>query len=268
MTGGLTAPERRRYAEDGFVFPIPVLSPREVRRYRRACDRLERQLGGRPRTVEVRQMHLHFRWAYELATHPRLLDAAQDVLGPDLLIWATELFAKHPRDEAVSIGWHRDRPYMGFDARLSTTAWVALGPSTPANGCMRAVPDPRRHTARGGVPDRGRSAEDVPGAVDVVLRPGTMSLHDPDVLHGAGPNRSRIKRVGFVIRFVTPAARPPGGKLVVLRARGRGGEDHFELAPPPARAGRSALAGMRASAGRHFEAVLENLRRGATQERR
>src|SRR5262245_63285798 len=116
MTKLLTADQRQQYDRDGLVFPVRVLSPEEARAYRRACDELEAILGVKPQTIEVRQMHLHFPWAYRLATHPRVLDAAEDVLGPDLLVWATELFAKHPRDAAVSVGWHRDRAYTGFAA--------------------------------------------------------------------------------------------------------------------------------------------------------
>ena len=47
-----------------------VLSAEEVRRFRAASDELETRLGGKPRTVDVRQMHLHFPWAYDLAVHP------------------------------------------------------------------------------------------------------------------------------------------------------------------------------------------------------
>lgn len=144
---GLSAEERRRYFRDGIIFPIHVLSEEEVCRYRNACDDLERRLGGRPRTVEVRQMHLHFRWAYDLATHPRVTECVEDVLGPDLLVWASELFAKHPLDSAVKVGWHRDQTYMGFDSKMAVAAWISLGESTPLNGCMRAVPDPDRQTS-------------------------------------------------------------------------------------------------------------------------
>src|SRR5687767_14040570 len=132
MTKLLTEAQHSGFQRDGLAFPIPVLTAVEAERIRAACDELEEQLGGKPRTIEVRQMHLHFRWAYELATHPRILDAAEDVLGPDLLVWATELFAKHSHDSTVSIGWHRDRPYMGFAGPVAT-AWVALGDSTPSN---------------------------------------------------------------------------------------------------------------------------------------
>src|SRR5437762_12875036 len=99
-------------------------------------------------------MHLHFSWAYALATHPRILDAVEDVLGPNLLVWATELFVKHPHDPAVSIRWHRDSTYMGFDSATTTTAWVALSDSNAGNGCVCAAPGPqRRHY---GKPERGQ----------------------------------------------------------------------------------------------------------------
>jgi non-haem Fe2+, alpha-ketoglutarate-dependent halogenase len=258
MTRLLTEAQQRRYQQDGLVFPVRVLSPDQVRTYRLACDELEAHLGGKPRTVEVRQMHLHFRWAYELATHPRVLDAVEDVLGPDLLIWATELFAKHPHDTAVSIGWHRDRSYMGF-AGETTTAWIALSNSSAANGCMRAVPGPARRDmvsanhSGPGVDDRD--------AVDVVLGAGEMSLHDADILHGSAPNRSDEKRVGFVIRFVTPQARPLAGRPPVILARGSDRHNYFQVVDPPAERGERALNEMKESAALHLEAMLQNLRR-------
>src|SRR5262249_1010328 len=97
----LDASAVRRYRTDGYVSGIPVLTSPEVAAYRAACDQLEVALGGKPRTVQVRQMHLHFRRAYELASHPHILDAVESILGPDLLVWGTELFAKHARDPAI-----------------------------------------------------------------------------------------------------------------------------------------------------------------------
>src|SRR5215216_4335419 len=108
MTRLLSDTEKQRYEHEGVVFPVRVLSPEEASGYRAACDALEAQLGGNPRTVELRQMHLHFPWAHALATCPPVLDAVEDLLGPDVLVWATELFAKHAHDPTVSIGWHRD----------------------------------------------------------------------------------------------------------------------------------------------------------------
>jgi ectoine hydroxylase-related dioxygenase (phytanoyl-CoA dioxygenase family) len=219
--------------------------------------------------VEVRQMHLHFRWAHELATHPRVLDAVEDLLGPDLLVWATEVFAKHPHDAAVSIGWHRDRPYMGLVGE-TTTAWVALSDSVAANGCMRAVPGLSRRDPRPPAGERppgragGQAAVGVDEreAVDVWLGAGEMSLHDADILHGSAANRSDEKRVGFVIRFVTPQTRPLIGRPPVILARGSDGHNHFRVVDPPAETGGGELlAEMKKSAALHLEAMLESLRR-------
>jgi ectoine hydroxylase-related dioxygenase (phytanoyl-CoA dioxygenase family) len=254
----LSLAQRTQYERDGIVFPIPVLTKTEVERFRAGCDELEAQLGGNPRTVEVRQMHLHFRWAYELAVHPNVLDAVESVLGPNLLVWATELFAKRPRDSAVSIGWHRDKPYMGFDSHETTTAWIALGPSNAANGCMKVVLDADRQRAQ-----TGKKVQVSPEQMtDVVLQPGEMSLHDPFILHGSGPNHSNAKRVGFAVRFISPSARPLTGRPTVILARGHMDHDYFEISSPPEDASPEvALGGMRSSAARHLEAMLNNLTR-------
>jgi hypothetical protein len=258
----LAAEQRSRFHEDGIVFPIRAFSADEADEYRRDCDRLEALLGGRPRTVEVRQMHLHFPWAYQLATRPRLLDAVEDLLGPDLLIWATELFAKHPDDRVVSIGWHRDGAYMGLDPDQTLTAWIALSPSREANGCMRVVRETDRRSS-GAVRRATIMPED--RITDVELQAGEMSLHDVYVLHGSGPNLSRDKRVGFAIRFTTPQSRPATStKVAAMLVRGEDRHGFFDLQPRPDDGDPlKAAAGMRRSARAHLEATLQNLKHSA-----
>jgi hypothetical protein len=265
--------ERLRYERDGVVFPLSVLTADEVEPYRSACDWLEQQLGGRPRTVETRQMHLHFRWAYELATHPRVLDAVELLLGPNLLVWATELFIKHPGD-GITVGWHRDEDYTGIDPALATTAWIALAPSTRENGCLQVVLGSHRIEAHG--IDFGDVSADAversapeKRSVDVVLQPGEMSLHHGRLLHGSEVNASDQKRIGFAIRFVTPAASPGEGRPCVLLARGVDEYGHFEIVPPPVDIdAEQALAQMRHSASSHLDTVLLNLRRKKTAARK
>jgi len=252
--------QTRRYRTDGFVPAVPVLTPSEAAAYRSACDDLEAALGGKPRTVQVRQMHLHLRWAFELAAHPRVLDAVESLLGPELLVWATELFAKHPRDPAVAIGWHRDAPYVGLASGSHVTAWVALADSTPENGCMRVLPRTaeRRDPAQDG--DHPTPTEE-PHLVDVVLRAGEMSLHDGSVIHGSSPNLSNSKRVGFVIRYTTPDARPANGRPPVARVRGSAPAAHWAVVEPPGETDpAAAIVRMRAAANAHFDLVLGNLK--------
>src|SRR5439155_2378708 len=250
MAGMLSTQQLAEYRREGVVFRLRVFTAAEAATYRGACDELEARLGGKPRTIEVRQMHLHLPWAYALATQPRVLDAIEDVLGPNLLIWATELFAKHPQDANVAIGWHRDEPYMGFEPGLTTTAWIALSDSTPANGCMRVVPASRdvRH-------QDADKRSDPAGAIDGVLVAGDMSLHNAQVLHGSSPNLSRAKRVGFVIRFLSPQARPRHGqprhgRPPALLVRGQDRHGHFQLLEPRApESDERAIARLKESAG-------------------
>jgi hypothetical protein len=247
---------------DGLFFPIGVLSAEEALLYRRECDLLEESLGGNPKTVEVRQMHLHFPWAYALATSPRILDAVEAVLGPNLIIWATELFAKRPQDPSVGIAWHRDKDYMGFDSCRVVTAWVALSRCTEANGAVMAIPRPdRAHAPQFSKATRRAEAGRLESlATRVLLEPGQMSLHDSDILHGSRPNLSPMKRVGFAIRFVDPVVLPRHGRPEAVLARGRDDYAHFDLRGPPVFVdGATALEGLRRSALRHLDIVLENL---------
>jgi hypothetical protein len=263
----LTPQQQLSFANSGIAFPVKVLSAEEADSYRSRCDALEDSLGGNPKTIEVRQMHLHFAWAYRLASSPVLLDAVEDLLGPNLLIWATEIFAKHPRDTAVSIAWHRDGPYMGLDADRTLTAWLALTHSSPDNGGMQVAYETDRkeclHLESKVGRVAGRRHEEPPAekVYHVQLLPGEMSLHDVHVLHGSGPNRSSQKRVGFAIRFTTPDARPANGRPPGLLVRGNDRYGYFDLQPPPGEDdAASALHDMQSSARRHLDATLKNLK--------
>jgi ectoine hydroxylase-related dioxygenase (phytanoyl-CoA dioxygenase family) len=150
---------------------------------------------------------------------------------------------------------------MGFTgANVVTTAWVALSPSNVANGCMYALPLSRQRPSAVELshPGMNHDEEDV---VKVDLKPGEMSLHNPDILHGSKPNVSAEKRVGFVIRFINPDACPMGEKPQVALARGQAPPGRFHLAQPPtASECQTALVAMKTSAVRHLDAVLQNLK--------
>ena len=93
----LTADHVSDYRRDGFHFPVRVLPAAEARAYRDRLEAQERALGG-PLTGDMRhKVHLLFTWANELARHPRILDAVEDVIGPDILCWSTTFFTKEAR---------------------------------------------------------------------------------------------------------------------------------------------------------------------------
>jgi len=260
----LTAAQVAQYERDGIVFPIPVLTPEETGRFRRSFEEVADRLGGRPVAQELSHTHAYFRWAYDLATHPRVLDAVEDLLGPDILVWTVSIFPKYPRDPGF-ISWHQDGTYWGLDSVRVTTAWIALTDSTVENGCMRVVPGshrrpilPHRDTyAEDNRLSRGQEIEvevDEKDAVDIVLRAGQMSLHHVNIIHGSNPNPSNGSRIGFAPRLTTPETRQVDGEpFTAVLARGHDRYGHFQLqSEPPALSLDEALAAQQAAAGHYL----------------
>jgi non-heme Fe2+,alpha-ketoglutarate-dependent halogenase len=233
---------RTLFERDGIVFPIPVLPPEKTATYRACFTEMEqlaqRQLG------RVAHPVMHFNWAYRLATEPAVLDAVEEVLGPDLLVAGSLLLCKYPRDPAF-VAWHQDNYYSNLHLTPSLSAWIALRDSTTENGCMRVVPGSHRkgvlpHKEKGNANNLLRQGHEIQvtvnesDAVAVVLRAGEMSLHHAAIIHGSRPNRSDTQRLGFVIRFVTSAYDLASQQTPFILARGLAGHGNLQLATPPA----------------------------------
>lgn len=227
-----------RYRETGIHFPLEVMSAEEAEGLRRRFAAIEADHGGRMPGHINHKPHLLYPWLFDLVTHPRILDAVEAVLAPDLFCWSSQFFAKPARDPSF-VSWHQDATYWGLSSPDVATAWVALTPSTPENGCMRVVPGSHKsqmpHTDTFAVANmltRGQevaAAVDEGEAVDVVLRPGQMSLHHVLIVHGSEPNRSDIPRIGFAIRYVPPHVRQASGaRDYATLVRGNDAYGHFD----------------------------------------
>jgi non-heme Fe2+,alpha-ketoglutarate-dependent halogenase len=233
MGANLSPEHVRQYARDGIAYPIPVMSAGEAQRFRTSFEQLEAGMG---RKLGYAAMtHLFFRWAFDLASWPPILDVVEEILGPDVLIEGTLILCKHANDPAL-VMWHQDFKYAVDHDTATVSAWVAVTDSTSRNGCMRVLSG----SHQGGIlPHSDRVIEhnmltygietDDWCSTDIELRAGEMSLHQPSIVHGSLPNRSKDKRIGFVIRFVTPHFPQTGNPLV--RVRGQSVCDHVTRWP-------------------------------------
>jgi non-heme Fe2+,alpha-ketoglutarate-dependent halogenase len=241
VTARLSTQQIEQYDAEGVVFPIKVLSPEDASFFRDALESIIGD-GGDGSLKRVDNLHLFFEWAHRLVTNDDLLNAVESILGTDILVDGTLVFYKPPRDASYS-SWHQDSVYSGWHLSPSTSAWIALTPSHPVNGCLRVVPgshkqglldhdnvldDPNLLNKRG---ERVKVVIDESQAVDVVLRPGEMSLHQSNIVHGSKPNTSDEPRIGFIVRFVTSRITPRDRPL--LRVRGEADCSHLTLAEPP-----------------------------------
>lgn len=214
----------------GIAFPIPLLGAAELQDIHREYARLVDAHGGTLKSFD--RSHLYFGWAYDLATHPRIVDLVASLIGDDVLVWGTLILSKPPHDDAF-IAWHQDGAYADFlgDAP-SVSAWIALSDSTLQSGCMRVVPgsqktklEHREKADARNLLSHGQEIEatvDEETAIDVELRAGEMSLHHVDIIHGSNPNRANWWRTGFIVRYSTPRMLRAPTALVVARGRSGG----------------------------------------------
>lgn len=240
LSASLSPGAVERYQNDGILFPVPLLSAAEVVEYGNALESVAAICGeGYRRRYD--NLHQYFPWAYRLTTHEALLNKVESLIGSDIVVDATLVFYKPPHDSAYS-SWHQDSVYSGWHLTPSVSAWVALTPSERSNGCMRAIPgshrdgvlehetiqDPDLMNRRG---ERVRNDVDEAHAVDVVLQPGEMSLHDPNIVHGSDVNGSDRPRIGFIVRFVT--SRTTNRNRELMRVRGNADCSGLRLVDPP-----------------------------------
>jgi non-heme Fe2+,alpha-ketoglutarate-dependent halogenase len=243
MPKRLAPAQLETYRRDGYLFPLRVFSADEANQYRAALEQHEREAGGPLQGKWRVKSHLLFTWADRIVHHPAVLDAVEDVIGPDILCWTTNFFIK----EAASPGfvsWHQDAAYWGLEPEEVVTAWVALSPSNLQSGCMKVMPGTHREShiphvetyAENNMLTRGQEIAvevDESKAVDIMLQPGEMSLHDIKLVHGSAPNRATDRRIGLAIRYLPAHVRQTKGRDSAMLCRGVDRQGNFDLEPRP-----------------------------------
>jgi len=239
------SPEQiKHYQDQGYVHPITVLGDAEVIACRQRLDAIAAG-GGEGASALTFKPHLVFTFLDDLIRHPKILDAVEGVIGPNILCWSSDFFIKEPKTTNF-ISWHQDLTYWGLEPADIVTAWVALSPSTIESGCMRFMPGthkmevvPHQDTfAEDNMLTRGQEVAvevDENQAVDVQLQPGQMSLHHVKLIHGSNANNSEDRRIGLAIRYIPAYVRQViGEKDSATLVRGVDVDGHFELETPPA----------------------------------
>ncbi|MEO8006478.1 MAG: phytanoyl-CoA dioxygenase family protein [Betaproteobacteria bacterium] len=148
----------------------------------------------------------------DYARHPGILNLVQQILGPDILLWGSQVFCKPPL-VGKEIPWHQDGQYWPIRPIATCSVWMALDDVSPENGCMRYIPG----SHAGGSIYKHRTSDrkdivldqevepsqfDANTARDDILKAGQFSLHDVYLIHGSNANRSAKRRAGFVIRYM------------------------------------------------------------------
>ena len=244
MPGHLSAEAVAQYERDGFYFPIRAIPAAEARAIRSDVEAAERHLAAQGERLRHRP-HLLVTALDRLIRNETVLDAVEDLLGPNLLCWTSLFFTKDARDPAF-VSMHQDSTYWGLSSLEVVTAWIALSPSTVESGAMRFAPGTHKldqiahrdtfqeHNmlTRGQIVDHEVDEDE---AVDVVLQPGEASLHHVRLIHGSGPNNSDDRRIGFAIRYIPTHVKNVVGRDYAALVRGVDEYGYFDAERRPER---------------------------------
>ena len=212
MTDTAHSIDIRNYQRNGFIFPIKVLGSEDVYRMRAELEAIEKRQGHPLDKAQCNKSYLLFDWADELVHHPVILNAVKRLIGPDILCLMTNLFIKEAGSKSY-VSMHQDAAYWGVDADDVVTAWIALSPATAQSGVMKVEPGshktirPQINTyAKNNLLTRG---QEIPkeelrpeNQIYMELKPGEMSLHHFQLIHGSDANTTSDRRIGFAIRYV------------------------------------------------------------------
>ena len=243
----LTEEQVASFRHNGFLFPIPALTPDETAYFLAGVERLEAELGCPVAEADVKWRshgYAHSPWFNELIRHPRILDAVEDLIGPDILVWTSTFFIKEAQSKTFA-AWHQDGAFFGLDPHEQVCAWVALTDASREAGCMEMLSSTGRprmlhHEAKGIRNSINRAGQTIVEPFDkrtptaMALKAGEFSLHHELAVHRSAPNHAAHRRVGIGLNYLPPHVKVNSPvRLKAMLVRGQDRHGNFELIEPP-----------------------------------
>jgi ectoine hydroxylase-related dioxygenase (phytanoyl-CoA dioxygenase family) len=247
------------FQETGYLPPIDIYSNSEISAYHQQFAALVAREGRESSTFSLQNRHFQERFLWEMATHPKILDVVQELIGADMLLFNTRFMCKFPvKDAERFFAWHQDVAYFGIEPPDAVVCWIALDDSMIENGCLQIIPGSQKagvvvHRASGRTGNFLRADQEIPDelidlstVVYLEQKAGSMSVHDAKTFHASNPNTSQRRRCGLIASFLSPKIEqrieyvkqpmPEGYKwrpFRVVLVRGADRYGHFTHVDPP-----------------------------------
>ena len=241
----LTPEQIAFYNREGYLKPFDAFATNEADENRRRFDDLlarVKEARGDANSYAINGFQIHCESIYNLAMNPVILDHVEDLLGAEIICWATHYFCKEPHDPKA-VPWHQDASYWPLTPSRTVTVWLAIDDADRENAAMKFLPRTHnvghlewRKTERKAVLDQEIvGTEEMGQPVYNELKAGQFSLHADMLAHGSDPNPSLRRRCGLTIRYCPPDVRPlePNWAAGAIRCRGSAPAPHWNLNPPP-----------------------------------
>jgi ectoine hydroxylase-related dioxygenase (phytanoyl-CoA dioxygenase family) len=234
----------RQYEQEGYVIVRDVLDDDLIGEASRHVEWLQR------RHPDLSSEELGTRLVKDdpfwvrLVSDDRLLDVAEQFVGPDIALFASHYISKPPY-EGRPVLWHQDGSYWPLEPMEVVTLWLAVDDATPGNGCMQVIPG--THTLELQALQQRSDVDSVLGsgidealvdesrAVDIALRAGDVEIHHPNIVHGSHANTSPRRRCGLTIRYIPTTTRiltdEPWPSAYLLRGEAVPGVNQYQPRP-------------------------------------
>lgn len=204
----LSVEQIAHYNEFGYINGLDVFDRPEADTNREYFDELLRNLGDEG-AYSINCYQARAQGIWDICTNPTILDYVEDLIGPDIVCWASHFFCKLPGDP-TQVHWHQDASYWHLAPARTVTVWLAIDDADAGNAAMQFIPGTHRlgHL-------KWRKADDGPSVLDQEIEnadtlgepfvnelgAGQISLHADMLAHGSAPNDSSRRRGGLTIRY-------------------------------------------------------------------
>ena len=226
----LSSNQLKQYEDEGFVSPINIFSKEKAKEIRNEIELIEKKLPNEIDKSGRYNVHLISPKLDSIVHNSKILDAVESIVGKNILVCSTTLFIKNPNEQGF-VSYHQDAKYIGLEPHNWVTAWIAVTDSNEENGCMRMWAGTHKEKIRehkdtfneSNLLTRGQTVQNVPleKTIPNELKAGQLSLHNPMIVHGSTPNKSKSRRIGFVIQsYIGANVDQVIGKVYVQQARG------------------------------------------------
>ena len=94
MSTHLNKAEIEAFHRRGYHTPLRVLSAKEAVAIRQKLEAINNKIEPLETAKPLTDLHLIYRWAWDVIHDPRIVDPVSDLLGPNVLLWSLNWFIK------------------------------------------------------------------------------------------------------------------------------------------------------------------------------
>ena len=218
----LTDDQVARYNDEGVLSVPGFLAPKWIDAFRTEADRLtaastaadfdpervEMEPNQDPAGKSIRRMYepcAYYPAFRDYSEAPEILDAVEQLIGPNLLLHYSKLNMK-PAERGSVVEWHQDIAYYPLTNHDSLAVLLYLDDADEENGCLRVLPGRHHdelmdHTTEGVFQGRITARVDEAKARNLPGKAGTGIFLHGMTPHSSVQNRSRRPRRTLIISY-------------------------------------------------------------------